>query len=116
MNILWRGDGVENTDIVSWYTNGKSIRSIATRAEVSTSVVRRILISEGVELRDCPRAQEILRALKSGASVEEVAKHFGILPKTVREYVPYTKGSYSVGEKSANAICIQRHRERSRNK
>lgn len=100
------------SDIVLRYTDGDSINSIASRANVCYSVVRRILITEGVPLRDCPQADIIIAMHDNGMDVKEIASALNLKVKTVMAYMPYTKGSYSVGSKSLNAQRIAACRSR----
>lgn len=95
------------TEIVSKYVSGGSLKGIAAQAGVCYSVIRRILITEGVELRDCPQADTIHAMLANGVSVQEISVALGINRKTVESYMPYTKCSYSIGDKSANALRIR---------
>lgn len=99
-------------EIVSRYKSGDSLKDIARRANVCYTVIRRVLITDGVPLRDCPQADAIHAMLNKGMTSQEIAVQLGINHKTVESYTPYSKGSYSIGEKSINAQRIKQSRAR----
>lgn len=101
---------MEREEIIRRYEQGQSIKSIAREAEVCYTVVRRVLITAGIPLRDCPRSQGIMTMLSKGYSVEEVAEAYHVTPRTVRDYLPYTKCAYAVDPQSANAKRIEKCR------
>lgn len=103
---------MEVAEIVARYAKGDSIKCIAVQADVCYTVIRRVLITEGVPLRNCPQADAIHAMLAKGMTVQEIAATLGINRKTVDSYTPYTKCSYAIGVKSLNARRIKRCRER----
>lgn len=103
---------MDRHEIIARYTRGDSLKSIAADADVCYSVIRRILITEGVPLRDCPQAYAIHAMLAKGMTTQEIAINLGINRKTVDSYTPYTKCSYAVGDKSINAQRIKQCRDR----
>ena len=104
---------MEVAEIVARYAKGDSLKRIAVQADVCYTVIRRVLITEGVPLRDCPKADAIHAMLDRGMTIQEIAEKLKINRKTVESYTPYSKGSYSIGEKSINAQRIRKSRERS---
>lgn len=100
------------TEIVARYARGDSLKCIAVQANVCYTVIRRVLITEGVPLRDCPKADAIHAMLDKGMTTQEIAEKLKINRKTVESYTPYSKGSYSIGKKSINAQRIKQSRER----
>lgn len=98
--------------IVARYLAGDSLRALSRDCGVCTATLRRILITEGVALRDGAAQAERIRILAQDHSVEEIASMLCLKPSTVSVYLPYTKGSYSIGDKTANAKRIARYRER----
>lgn len=101
-------------EIIQRYSQGQSIKSIAVEAEVSYTVVRRVLITAMIPLRECLRSHHIIDMLSKGKSIEDVADALHITPRTVKEYLPYTKCSYAVDPKSENAKKIDMCRSRKR--
>lgn len=102
---------MDRQEIIARYARGDSLKSIAADANVCYTVIRRVLITEGVPLRDCPQADAIHAMLAKGMGHHDIAAALGITSKTVDSYTPYKKCSYSVGEKSINAQRIKKCRE-----
>lgn len=103
---------MDRDEIIHRYEQGQSIKSIAAQAEVCYTVIRRVLITAGIPLRDCPRSQSIIDMLAKGCSVEAVAAAHHVTPRTVKDYLPYTKCAYAVDPQSENAKRIERCRSR----
>lgn len=103
---------MEREEIVHRYNQGESLKSIAREAEVCYTVIRRVLITAGIPLRECPRSQSIIDMLAKGSSIEDVAAAHRITPRTVKGYLPYTKCAYAVDPQSENAKRIERCRNR----
>jgi len=97
--------------IIRLYDQGESIRRISSVTGICTATIRRILITHGVTLRGCPQADAIASLHCQGMDVQQIADALKITPKTVRAYLPYTKGTY-VGDKSTNAQRIAACRAR----
>lgn len=100
-------------EILSVYEQTKSIRATAQKADCSPQSVRRVLITNGIYPTE--KSREIVRLLTLDYSIEDIARVLEITPKTVRNYLPHTKGSYAIGTKSENAKRIAKYRERKNN-
>ena len=99
-------------EILARYAKGDNLKSIAAQAGVCYTVVRMVLITEGVPLRDCHRAVAIHAMLDKGMTTQEIADALGVKKDTIDSYTPYTKCSYSIGDKSDNALRIKQCRTR----
>lgn len=93
----------------SYKVNRESIRGTAEDLGISRGTVRKILITEGVYVP--PMAEQINDLKAGGKTVAEIAEIMGMSRSAVATYLPYTKGSYAVGEKSENALKIRKTRE-----
>lgn len=82
-----------------------------TAKNVGTTLVRaqRILITEG--LWSSERSVRVCELFEQGKTVPEIAKELFISEKTVRAYMPYTRGAYG-GEKSTDAERSEEYRNR----
>lgn len=98
--------------ILRMYDQGESLQRISRTTGICKATVRRILITHGVELRDCPRAAAIAVMQLRGLTVEQIAEALGISAKTVRAYLPYTRGTYINSDKTTNAQRIAACRAR----
>lgn len=99
---------VTEQEIIQAYHAEPSLRAVAAQVGVSYSAIRRVLISAGEYTS--PRADEINRLADAGRSVSEIAQELGCSEKTVSSFLPYSRGSYAVGEKSENAKRIHQCR------
>ena len=91
----------------------KSINATAKTSGVSVKTVMKILVSNGVY----PTEQaELVNRLAKTLTVDEIANRLAISPKTVKSYLPYTKGTYLTAHKSPNAIRIAACRKRKQQK
>lgn len=95
---------ITEDDVITAYLLTDSLTQTAKNTGLNVQTVRRILISCG----EYPSEKsEIIAALSDeGLSVAEIAERLKIKPKTVINHMPYTRGSYSVGEKSITALRI----------
>lgn len=107
---------MDANEIVSRYRRGESLKSMHRESGICTATLRRILITEGVPLRDGAEKVERIQSMAQHHTVDEIAVILGIKLKTIAAYLPYTKGSYSIGEKSINAERIALCRKRKQNK
>lgn len=103
---------MEREEIIHRYNQGQSLKSIAREADVCYTVIRRVLISAGIPLRDCPRSRSIIDMLSKGLSVDDVAAAHHVTPRTVQNYLPYTKCSYAIDPQSENAKRIEKCRNK----
>ena len=76
--------------------------------DVSPQTVKRVLISNGIF--PSKRAQQIANLNDLGLNVSDMAEFLKISEDTVRSNLPYTKGGYSTGQKSKNAVRVARCR------
>lgn len=96
-------------EIISLFQQEHSIKQVAYKLKISESVIRRTLITNNIYPTN--KSTMIHQMLLSGISVETIANRFHISTKTVKNYTPYTKGSYVLNsEPSKNAIRIRKHR------
>ena len=97
-----------NQDIIDSYAANQSLRKTSAECGVSLQIARRVLASAGVYTSDL--TERINRMHSGGKSVEEIALHIGIRPKSIIAHLPYTRSSYVIGEKSKNARNIAKWR------
>lgn len=97
-------------DILTMYGITKSVRLTAEKAGCSPQVIRRILITNGIYPGE--KGREIARLLTLDYTPQEIADHLKISLKTVVNHMPYTRGSYAIGQKSENAKRIARCRSK----
>lgn len=101
---------MDNAEVVRTYRDLLSIKSAARKLNLSEQTVRRILLAEGEYTS--PRAQEIDSMVEAGLTIDEISTELGVSQSAVHSYLPYSKGSYAVGEKSKNALRIIKMRKR----
>lgn len=97
-------------EVLESYEITKSMKETAKKLKISAKSVKKILVSNGIYPGE--RAGQIAYLLQEGVPVPEIAKRLKISEKTVASNMPYTKGSYKIGQKTENAIKIASHRER----
>lgn len=97
-------------EVLESYEITKSMKETARKLKISAKSVKKILVSNGIYPGE--RAGQIAYLLQEGVPVPEIAKRLKISEKTVASNMPYTKGSYKIGQKTENAINIANHRER----
>lgn len=100
-------------DILSTYEKTGSIRATAKELGIGYQVVRRVLITYGVYASQTTQRVEDLR--NSGKTIDDIARELHIGRNWAICNLPYTKGSYRIGEKTVNAQRIAESRKR-RNK
>ena len=98
--------------VVASYKRTGSINSTALQTEMSTTKVRKILITEG--LWQSARSREIQALFDAGKSSQEIADELQISRTMVQNYLPYEKGLYDEEEKSETAERSEKYRERNR--
>lgn len=102
----------EIEDVVATYRATGSINETARATHLSAHTVRHLLITAGVHKP--PRANQIWELAAQGYSYEDIAKILGLSRATVFGYLPYTRGPTSCGERSENALRIERCRRKKR--
>ena len=98
--------------VASTYKRTGSINETALQTEMSTTKVRKILITEG--LWESDRSREIRTLSDEGKSSQEIAEALRISRAMVQNYLPYEKGLYDEEEKSETAIRSEQYRSRNR--
>jgi predicted transcriptional regulator len=94
------------------YKRTGSIGETALQTEISTTKVRKILITEGLWSSD--RSIEIGELSDQGKSSSDIAEELGISRAMVQNYLPYEKGLYDEPRRSDTAIRSEKYRERNR--
>jgi len=98
--------------VVNVYKNTASISKTALQTEISTTKVRKILITEG--LWSSARSQQIRELSDQGKSSAKIAEILQINIAMVQNYLPYEKGLYDEPAKTDTAIRSEKYRERNR--
>ena len=99
-------------EVVSVYGKTESISETALQTDISTTKVRKILITEG--LWSSTRSRQIQELAEQGKSSSEIADILQISSVMVQNYSPYKKGLYDEPEKTGTAIRSGKYRERNR--
>lgn len=99
--------------IINTYNTLESLNATAKACGVSVKTALKVLCSAGVYPSE--QAERVNR-LTETLNVDEIANKLNITPKTVRAYLPYTKGTYLTEDKTVNAqrIAACRKRKKSR--
>lgn len=98
--------------VVSVYKNTGSISKTALQTEISSTKVRKILITEG--LWSSARSLQIRDLADQGNSSSEIAEKLQVSMAMVQNYLPYEKGLYDEPDKTDTAIRSEKYRERNR--
>ncbi|NLV84510.1 MAG: hypothetical protein GXY60_08100 [Spirochaetales bacterium] len=98
--------------VVRVYKKTESINETALQTEISTTKVRKILITMG--LWSSPRSLQIQQLAEQGKSSAEIAETLKISVVMVQNYLPYEKGLYDEPQKSDTAMRSEKYRERNR--
>ena len=98
--------------VVSEYKRTGSISKTALQTEISSTKVRKILITEG--LWSSARSLQIRELSDQGKSSSEIAETLEINIAMVQNYLPYEKGLYDEPEKTDTAIRSEKYRKRNR--
>lgn len=102
----------EIEDVLAMYRVTGSINETARATHLSAHTVRHLLITAGVH--KTPRANQIWELVAQGYSYKDIAKTLGLSRATVLGYLPYIHGPTSCGERSENALRIERCRRKKR--
>lgn len=100
---------IEIADIVKTYRSLGSIRATAKELGVSYQITRKALVTAGIIVTD--RTKQIMDLYRNGMSVSEIATYLHCSENTVHTHIPYTRCTYTIGEKTPNAIKIQEWRK-----
>ncbi len=98
--------------VVRVYKRTGSISETALQTEISTTKVRKILITENVW--SSKRSRQIRDLSDQGKSSSEIAESLQISMVMVQNYLPYKKGLYDEPEKTDTAIRSEKYRTRNR--
>jgi predicted transcriptional regulator len=98
--------------VVSVFKRTESINETALQTEISTTKVRKILITEGLWASD--RSEQIRELSEQGKSSAEIAEILKISVTMVQNYLPYEKGLYDEPDKSDTAVRSEKYRQRNR--
>ena len=104
------GTADNQDDIVAAYKESQSVNSVAKRFGIDFTVIRKVLISNGILPDD--RSREIHYYTDQGLTVQQIANRLGVSKKAVMAHMPYTRGTYVLGDKTENAKAIQGCRAR----
>jgi len=96
--------------VVSVYRKTESIGKTALQTEISTTKVRKILITE--RLWSSARSQQIRELSDQGKVSSEIAEILQISMAMVQNYLPYEKGLYDEPDKTDTAIRSEKYRKR----
>lgn len=102
----------EIEDVLATYRATGSIKATARSSGLSEYTVRRLLYTEGEYTS--PRANQIAKLAAQGYTREEIAKILHISQSCIINYWPYSRGTRSCGERSENALRIERCRRKKR--
>ena len=97
--------------IIKEYKSCSSIRGTARKVKISTSKVKRILLTNGVIHDDYFDAINTL--YKAGRSVQEIMEELHLSKSYVSSHLPYTKGLYNAPHPTENALQIKTCRGKS---
>lgn len=100
---------IEIADVVETYRSLGSIRATAKELGISHHITRKALVTAGILVTD--RTKQIMDLYRKGMSVQEIAAHLKCSENTVHTHIPYTRCTYTIGQKTQNAIKIQEWRK-----
>ena len=103
---------VEKDEVIATYRATGSIKATARNTGLSEHTVRRLLYTKGEYTS--PRANQIAKLTAQGYTRKEIAKILRISQSCVINYSAYSRGPTSCGERSKNALCIERCRRKKR--
>lgn len=103
---------MEEIEILKTYESTGSMKATAKELMIDLHLVRRVLITHGAF--ESKVSEEVAERYEQGESIDDIAKKLHISRSWVISNLPYTKGSYKIGEKSKNALAIAKSREKSR--
>lgn len=103
--------------ILEYYEEYGSIKKTAKKVGVSHAKMRKMLISQSVDIGD-KLAVNIADLKKQGVSQEEICNELGISNKVYNAHSEYTKGEYNLpsDKLSRNAQNLRRFRAKINNK
>ncbi|NLK05170.1 MAG: hypothetical protein GX315_02290 [Spirochaetales bacterium] len=98
--------------VVTVFKRTESINETALQTEISTTKVRKILITEGLWASE--RSEQIRELSEQGMSSAEIAEILKISVTMVQNYLPYEKGLYDEPGKTDTAVRSEMYRQRNR--
>lgn len=103
---------VEKDEVIATYRATGSIKATARNTGLSEHTVRRLLYTE--DEYTSPRANQIAKLTVQGYTRKEIAEILRISQSCVINYSVYSRGPTSCGERSENALRIERCRREKR--
>ena len=101
---------LSSEEVIEIYRKTGSIRLTAEQSGLTRQTVRRILITAGEYTTDFT---ELIREKQAqGQSVDSIAEELGVTRTWIVANTPYSRGAYSVGPRSDNALYIAERRKR----
>lgn len=101
-------------EIIKTYEATSSMKATAKICGIREQVVRRVLITAGTYAS--PLSEKIADLREEGYTIAEIAEILKLTKGWVITNTPYTKGSYVIGEKTENALKIQKSRNNKKEK
>lgn len=101
---------VKLSDVLQAYKEIKTVKGTAQEVGLSAYAVTKILVTQGIY--PTSNAKKVARLRLMDMSDEEIMDFLHMSPKALFSYTPYSKGSYVIGEKSANALRIAKTRSK----
>lgn len=96
--------------ILRLHDQGISIKQTASQLRVSEVKVKKVLANAGIA--PTARAEQIQNMYNSGMNIHEIAQSLDVRPKTVQNYLPYTRVPKNADYPSKNALRIRACRAR----
>ena len=104
---------LDSKDIIAIYHETGSIKLTAEKSGLTRQTVRRILITAG---EYSTAFTELIREKQAqGQSIDSIAEELGVTRTWIIANMPYSRGAYSVGPRSENALYIAERRKRRKN-
>ena len=107
---MQEGKRLSSEEVIRMYRETGSIKLTATRSGLTRQTVRRILITAGEYSTDF--TEQIREMQAQGKSIDTIAAELGVTRTWIVANMPYSKGAYSVGPRSDNALYIAERRKR----
>ena len=107
---MQEGKRLSSEEVIRMYRETRSIKLTATRSGLTRQTVRRILITAGEYSTDF--TEQIREMQAQGKSIDTIAAELGVTRTWIVANMPYSKGAYSVGPRSDNALYIAERRKR----
>lgn len=100
------------SEICKLYKNGWNINKIHNVSGISSSKIRKILITK--DLWENELAKKVKIHLSQGKTEKEISELLGVSEKVVNDYAPYSKGVYN-WKPSKNALYLKEYHKKEKN-